>query len=131
MPDFIFIKVLSDGERVIELDSAELPPGHGAAFEVALRVFDPNSEATQLIPISVKCPEPQTGLQLVSLNFESPVDYAVGSKPTIVKVPSYRRSDGEPLSRPVMITLTSQNSTSINQVAQLMQDDQGEQFIMV
>ena len=30
-----------------------------------------------------------------------------------------------------MITLTSQNSTSINQVAQLMQDDQGEQFIMV
>ena len=30
-----------------------------------------------------------------------------------------------------MITLTSQNSTSINQVAQLMQDDHGEQFIMV
>ena len=131
VPDFIFISVLPDGERVIELDSASLPPGHGAVFEVALRVFDPNSEATQLIPISVKCPEPTTGLQLVRLNFESPVDYQVGSKPTIIKVPSYQRSDGEPLSRPVMITLTSQNSTCINQVAQLMQDDQGEQFIMV
>lgn len=75
MPPYILIKVLPNGERVIELDSAELPPGHGAVFEVALKVFDPNSEATQLIPISVKCPEPQTGLQLVSLNFESPVDY--------------------------------------------------------
>ena len=75
VPEFIFIKVLPEGKRVIELDSAELPPGHGATFEVALRVYDPNSEATQLIPISVKCPAPQTGLQLVSLNFESPVDY--------------------------------------------------------
>ena len=89
VPDFIFISVLPDGERVIELDSAELPPGHGAVFEVALSVFDPNSEATQLIPISVKCPAPTTGLQLVSLNFESPVDYQVGSKPTIIKVPTY------------------------------------------
>lgn len=46
VPDFIFIKMLADGEHIIELKAADLPPGLNKVFEVQLRVYDPNADAT-------------------------------------------------------------------------------------
>lgn len=34
VPEFIFIKTLNDGKHIIELNSAELPPGANSIFEV-------------------------------------------------------------------------------------------------
>ena len=46
VPDFIFIKTLDSGDHIIELKAADLPPGLNSVFEVELRVYDPNSDAT-------------------------------------------------------------------------------------
>lgn len=45
VPDCIFIKILPDGEHIIELKAAELPPGFNSVFEVQLKVYDPNADA--------------------------------------------------------------------------------------
>ena len=66
----------------------------GAVFEVQLRVYDPNSDAVQLIPISVKCPEPNLMLTLKETNFPEEISYSIGSKEIFVKVPQYERNDG-------------------------------------
>ena len=34
VPDFVFIKVLEDGDHIIELKAADLPPGINSIFEV-------------------------------------------------------------------------------------------------
>ena len=46
VPDFIYIKFLDDGNHLIELKAADLPPGLNTVFEVQLKVYDPNADAT-------------------------------------------------------------------------------------
>ena len=90
VPDFIFIKELPSGERIIELKATELPPGLDSVFEVRLKVEDPNSDAIQLIPISVKCPEPNLMLTVKDgSSFPEEIKYNVGSKDLMLKVPQY------------------------------------------
>ena len=93
VPEFIFIKTLHDGDHIIELKAADLPPGLNTVFEVQLKVYDPNVDATQLIPISVKCPEPNLMLTLKQSNFPEEINYSIGSKEIYVKVPLYDRND--------------------------------------
>ena len=95
VPDFIFIKTSEDGDHLIELRAADLPPGLNSIFEVYLKVYDPNSDAKQLIPISVKCPEPNLMLILKDTNFPDVIDYNLGSKEILVRVPQYQRNDNE------------------------------------
>ena len=90
VPECIQIKSLEDGDYIIELKAAELPdgcPGGSSVFEVQLKVFDPNADATQLIPISVKCPEPNLMLLIKETNFPEEVRYNVGSKELQIPVP--------------------------------------------
>lgn len=119
VPEYIFIKTLDDGEHIIELKAAELPPGLNAVFEVQLKVYDPNVDATQLIPISVKCPEPNLMLTLKDTNFPEEINYQIGSKEILVKVPQYERNDGKPMSEPVLLTLGGQKSTTVSRIAQI------------
>lgn len=60
-------------------------------------MYDPNADATQLIPISVKCPEPDLMLVMKQTNFPEQISYSVGSKEVLVKVPQYERNDEQPL----------------------------------
>ena len=49
VPDCIEIKNSPDGDLCIELKAADLPagcPDGGSIFEVQLKVYDPNSDAT-------------------------------------------------------------------------------------
>jgi len=90
VPDCVVIKVLPNGDHVIELKAEDLPPGvpgENSVFEVQLKVYDPNNDATQLIPISVKCPEPNLLLVIKKGNFPEDVKYAIGSKAITFAVP--------------------------------------------
>ena len=90
VPDCIFIKTNPSGDFIIELKAADLPagcPGDSTVFEVQLKVYDPNADATQLVPIAVKCPEPNLMLVLKETNFPLDVNYSVGSKELIFPVP--------------------------------------------
>ena len=131
VPDFIFIKTLENGEHIIELKAADLPPGLNTVFEVQLKVYDPNVDATQLIPISVKCPEPNLMLTLKQTNFPEEISYSIGSKEIFVKVPMYDRNDGQPLQEQVLLTLGGKESTIVSRIAQIYTSESGEQFIKV
>ena len=50
-------------------------------------MYDPNADATQLVPISVKCPEPNLMLLLKETNFPAEVNYSIGSKELVFPVP--------------------------------------------
>ena len=93
VPDFIFIKYDEEGNHLIELKAADLPPGFDSTFEVNLKVYDPNADATQLIPIAVKCPEPNLMLVLKDSNFPEVINYNLGSKEIEIEVPQYERND--------------------------------------
>ena len=131
VPDFVFIKVLEDGDHIIELKAADLPPGINSIFEVQLKVYDPNSDATQLVPISVKCPEPNLMLNLKKTDFPEEISYNIGSKELFVEVPQYERNDGQALQELVLLTLGGRESTIVSRIAQIYTSERGEQFIRV
>ena len=134
VPDCVHIKMLEDGEHIIELKAQDLPPGlpgHNAVFEVQLKVYDPNTDATQLIPISVKCPEQNLMLVLKQTNFPEEVVISVGSKEVSFPVPQYARNDEQAITEPLLLTLGGKESSTVNRIAQIVTNAQGKKMIKV